>query len=568
MADDDTITSKVPLKDDEFYWESITFQVEDALFKVPKRHLVDGSTHFSATYGLLDSNLSDFQTSGPSNAHTLQANPVPLLDVAAEEFRSFLKVMYTGGLHSRMKLTKDEWLSVLKLSTRWYFADLRRLSAARLAALDLPPTEKVSLGKQFHLSQWVLAGYDSLVRQEGVIPFEDAKQIGWESAVVLYMCREQRLYEKDTNYLQVAFKEELDAMAEQERRLAYDGGVDVDEMDVDAPEDQVISGAPVRPRRPRRILVEAQVQTAGLEAHVTEKLLQTQAQLETERAAYSETIAGYKQMLEAAKEADQVHADKLRASEVQLAKLEEQVDRRRRQAEDLESKNEELQKALVKAAEGPNVTQEEHLNALAKVQEALSESQSSWRKEKQEREHLVGRCALLEEDMRRQISNSGSILSREKQERQKMATEHYKVVEKLTSESSDAKTQLETERRTWSALLTDHRAQLARQKADLEQKATELDAVRRQLKEAQSSLKVEASSHGQAPSSKQVAQDSEDMPFTTRHFPPIPSSSESDSNTPGDEANASLPVSTAARKRTSSHPPNRGIPKKPRTSKS
>ncbi|KAH6885520.1 hypothetical protein BKA70DRAFT_1337661 [Coprinopsis sp. MPI-PUGE-AT-0042] len=531
MADDDTITSKVPLKDDEFYWESITFQVEDALFKVPKHHLVDGSTHFSATHGLLDSNLSDFQASGPSNAHTLQANPVPLLDVAADEFRSFLKVMYTGGLHSRMKLTKDEWLSVLKLSTRW-------LSAARLAALDLPPTEKVSLGKQFHLSQWVLAGYDSLVRQEGVIPFEDAKQIGWESAVVLYMCREQRLYEKDANYLQVAFKEELDAMAEQERRLAYDGGVDVDEMDVDAPEDQVISGAPMRPRRPRRILVEAQ-------AHVTQKLLQTQAQLETERAAYSESIAGYKQMLEAAKEADQVHADKLRASEVQLAKLEEQVDRRRRQAEDLESKNEELQKALVKAAEGPNVTQEEHLNALAKVQEALSESQSSWRKEKQEREHLVGRCALLEEDMRRQISNSGSILSREKQERQKMATEHYKVVEKLTSESSNAKAQLETERRTWSALLTDHRAQLARQKADLEQKATELDAVRRQLKEAQSSLKVEASSHGQAPSSKQ-----------------------SDTNTPGDEANASLPVSTAARKRTSSHPPNRGIPKKPRTSKS
>ncbi|KAH6885497.1 hypothetical protein BKA70DRAFT_1204789, partial [Coprinopsis sp. MPI-PUGE-AT-0042] len=386
MPQSEVITTKAPLEDGEFYWESITFQVEDTLFKVPKHHLVNGSARFSTTYGLLDSRPLDSQVSGPSTTHEQhapQSSPVLLPDVTADEFRSLLKVMYTGGIHSRTKLTKDQWFSVLKLSTRWYFKDLRKLAVARLSALNLTPAEKVSFGKRFYLSQWLLAGYDSLVRQEGLISFEDARLIGYESTIVLYMCREQRLHGKDPHYLRDAFKEELTAMADEQLRLSGDGELVLDDTNGEPYGTEAAAG-----KEHCRNFGEIGVQTtvkATEEERLTGLLVAAQAELDHEREAHvqsrtehrqtverfaglvehgvaetmkernthAEDIADHKRQLQGALEdarrAEKHHSDQQKEFQRQLSKLEEQLSKRQREVNELEAQLEELQKERINA---------------------------------------------------------------------------------------------------------------------------------------------------------------------------------------------------------------------------
>ncbi|KAH6910284.1 hypothetical protein BKA70DRAFT_1399222 [Coprinopsis sp. MPI-PUGE-AT-0042] len=169
--------------------------VEGLLFKVPNHHFVKASSYFAINYCL-------------PGADAVQRVWLP--DARVDEFRSPLRVLYP-------RLSKDEWLSVLKLSTRWFFNDLRNVANAQLEHLELTDTERVVLGKKYHISRWVLAGYDGLVRHlDGLIPYDDAQQIGCQTTLVLYMCREKRLYDGNPKYLQDAFKKGLEDLAKEE----------------------------------------------------------------------------------------------------------------------------------------------------------------------------------------------------------------------------------------------------------------------------------------------------------------------------------------------------------------
>ncbi|KAH6885533.1 hypothetical protein BKA70DRAFT_1123941, partial [Coprinopsis sp. MPI-PUGE-AT-0042] len=205
--------SNTQRREEEFYWEPISFLVGGVLFKVPKDHLLKGSSHFANQCSL------SLQHHGGPQDGAAPPDLVSLPDVSVEEFRSFLKVLYPRCVArpTTAKLAKDQWLSVLKLSTKWFFKGLRKISIAQLDALELAPTDKVCLGKEYHISRWVLAGYDSLVRNQDLIPHEDAERIGYKSTVSLYMCREKRLYDENLEYLHEAFKQELDELAEEEQ---------------------------------------------------------------------------------------------------------------------------------------------------------------------------------------------------------------------------------------------------------------------------------------------------------------------------------------------------------------
>ncbi|KAH6885532.1 hypothetical protein BKA70DRAFT_1445123 [Coprinopsis sp. MPI-PUGE-AT-0042] len=97
---------------------------------------------------------------------------------------------------------------------------------------DLTPTDKITLGKECHTSRRVLAGYDNLVRNlDGLIPYEDAQRIGYETTIILYMCWEKRLYEQDPQYLQNTFRDELDELDYVERFIQpHVGDMDADDL--------------------------------------------------------------------------------------------------------------------------------------------------------------------------------------------------------------------------------------------------------------------------------------------------------------------------------------------------
>ncbi|RXW20431.1 hypothetical protein EST38_g5418 [Candolleomyces aberdarensis] len=92
-------------------------------------------------------------------------------------------------MHS-LVLSKDEWLSVLKLSTRWLFNDLRTMAIEELSWLNLDPIERIQLGKEFNVEAWLLSGCCDLVSRESVISIEDAEKISWKVAINLYIIRD------------------------------------------------------------------------------------------------------------------------------------------------------------------------------------------------------------------------------------------------------------------------------------------------------------------------------------------------------------------------------------------
>jgi hypothetical protein len=82
-------------------------------------------------------------------------------------------------------MTRDEWLSVVKLSTMWGFLEARVLSIEQLSKLDLSPTDKIVFGKKYQVLSWLQEGYAALVLREDAMTaeelLENAKTLGWDT---------------------------------------------------------------------------------------------------------------------------------------------------------------------------------------------------------------------------------------------------------------------------------------------------------------------------------------------------------------------------------------------------
>ncbi|KAH6910277.1 hypothetical protein BKA70DRAFT_1466732, partial [Coprinopsis sp. MPI-PUGE-AT-0042] len=174
--------------DNVYFWESVDFLVEGALFKVPKYHLVNGSKRFSEEYGIVSCNPTR-DDDRDTDKGTTRRQPIPL-NVLAGDFRSFLGIMYPTAIHCKLRFTKAEWISILKLATLWYFNEIRAIAIKELDIQGLNPLEKVTLGKAYNISRWLVTGYESLVNEEHAISMEEAKTIGFESSIRIFLCRE------------------------------------------------------------------------------------------------------------------------------------------------------------------------------------------------------------------------------------------------------------------------------------------------------------------------------------------------------------------------------------------
>ncbi|KAJ6548871.1 hypothetical protein B0H19DRAFT_1074677 [Mycena capillaripes] len=101
----------IPMQDKTYYLDSITFQVEDYLFKVPRYHFERNSEIFASTLTLPVTG----DVEGGSNQ-----NPIKLDGVSSVDFERLLVVLYPLHREDPMPtLSKDHWISVLKLATFW-----------------------------------------------------------------------------------------------------------------------------------------------------------------------------------------------------------------------------------------------------------------------------------------------------------------------------------------------------------------------------------------------------------------------------------------------------------------
>jgi hypothetical protein len=123
-----------------------------------------------------------------------------------------------------LKLTKEEWISVLTLASRWRFLRVREIVRVVLVHLNtLTSVEKICLGRDLLISSWVVDGFVELV-QATTITDEEALQIdigGAETtAYKLFRIRELRIageLSSAKTKVEEIFKEELDYLRTTEK---------------------------------------------------------------------------------------------------------------------------------------------------------------------------------------------------------------------------------------------------------------------------------------------------------------------------------------------------------------
>ena len=93
-----------------------------------------------------------------------------------------------------LPLSKAEWVSVLRLSTRWYFRKYRLLSLGKLeSGNELSSTDKILLGREMFIHSWIFDGYTELVLRQETIDKEEALAIGFPTTFSIFRIRESRI---------------------------------------------------------------------------------------------------------------------------------------------------------------------------------------------------------------------------------------------------------------------------------------------------------------------------------------------------------------------------------------
>lgn len=139
----------------------------------------------------------------------------------------------------------EEWISVLKLSTMWAFGKLRQKAIKRLGKLNIDPVEKVMLARNCKVEQFLVDGYEELLRREEGPSLEEAKVLGYEVVIQLYRMREQpsksgrislssirrSLRTRMVSDIEKTFKEELDNIKRDSRAICDVHGIEIDKSE-------------------------------------------------------------------------------------------------------------------------------------------------------------------------------------------------------------------------------------------------------------------------------------------------------------------------------------------------
>lgn len=94
-------------------------------------------------------------------------------------------------------LSKDHWISVLKLATLWRLLATRALAIRHLDAEVKNGVEGIFLARKYHVASWLRSGYTALSRgAHGAMSLADAEIIGWETATKIYRIREEAAHKR------------------------------------------------------------------------------------------------------------------------------------------------------------------------------------------------------------------------------------------------------------------------------------------------------------------------------------------------------------------------------------
>ncbi|KAK0241239.1 hypothetical protein EDD85DRAFT_818146 [Armillaria nabsnona] len=179
-----------------FYWETSVFLVEDELFRVPRYQFINHSSIFKAMFTLppLPPHAENTIVEG-----SIDDNPIRLQGITKLDFERLLKYMYPTNIPPVLTKPLEDWISILKLSTRWFMTDIRNDVIPRILDrhLEIDVIERIRLGRQYDLPALVTSGVTTLVNQDGLgVSEAQAEALGWETALRIQWIRDKLLRDR------------------------------------------------------------------------------------------------------------------------------------------------------------------------------------------------------------------------------------------------------------------------------------------------------------------------------------------------------------------------------------
>ncbi|TFK23603.1 hypothetical protein FA15DRAFT_670319 [Coprinopsis marcescibilis] len=176
--------------DPDYHWNFVRFTAQGRRFCVPDYLFIEGSDYFAAEYGLKSGSgtPTDFEVVDAATDKVVE------LDVSIEDFRPFLTVLYPKTPDAIAQISEEGWLSILRLSTKWYFNDLRKTAIDKLQeyVTRMGPIERIGLAKELSFAPWLSSAYKEIVTRPESVTVGVAREVGWEIAIQLCAMREKR----------------------------------------------------------------------------------------------------------------------------------------------------------------------------------------------------------------------------------------------------------------------------------------------------------------------------------------------------------------------------------------
>lgn len=93
----------------------------------------------------------------------------------------------------QLALSKEEWISILKISCPLFFLRLREMAISELERCrQLSPSDKITLGRECGIPSWLTQGYEELVGQDSITDHE-ARIVEYLPTLHIFRIRELRL---------------------------------------------------------------------------------------------------------------------------------------------------------------------------------------------------------------------------------------------------------------------------------------------------------------------------------------------------------------------------------------
>ncbi|PFH50450.1 hypothetical protein AMATHDRAFT_130871, partial [Amanita thiersii Skay4041] len=108
--------------------------------------------------------------------------PIYLPDVTTTDFDRLLSIIYPSTFARCDITTREEWISVLSLSSLLEFSSIRELAIENLSSVA-SIIDKAILGKKYGVKSWLLSAYSELCTREKPLTLEEGRRLGVDLVV-------------------------------------------------------------------------------------------------------------------------------------------------------------------------------------------------------------------------------------------------------------------------------------------------------------------------------------------------------------------------------------------------